>query len=218
VDQEMRTAIAEIVKATEDSRAASMSAATAAQAATTAANAATAAANATTAALHGVNKEQRALRRDFGVLWRKVHGSTSSSPPPPDGDPERAPAEAHGEPGIIDQIETVEGATSEVSLEMAALEGRMIAAVAEVKSSVSGVKQAVMAELAQQSKEMGITDRRRSVGEWLGTRSGRREAITMLTLAVTAIGLIVGLLRGEAPKPAPSVVVVPVPSSAPSLR
>lgn len=138
-----------------------------------------------------MRRDLTALRRDLGILWKHVH---SSDRPPPNGDPNAAPVEIAGEPSLTDQIENV-------MADHDSLEGRMLAAVATVENRVMG-------ELKKQSNDMGVGE---SGWSFLRTKTGRREAIAILTLVTTAIGLIAALLRGEpahAPPPPPSVVVV----------
>lgn len=156
-----------------------------------------------------------ALRRDLGILWRHVRGG--SSPPP--GDPSQAPDEILGEPPIAEQIDNVSETTSQLGLDMAALEGRVIGAIAEVKqhatNAAAGVKVDVMRELKTQSSEMGVGQTGLA---FLRTKTGRREAIGLLTLVVTAIGLIASMLRGgnqPASAATPPVVVLTAPDALP---
>lgn len=199
MDAEMQALIAEM-RATAEKQAA------AATAATTAANAATAAANASTAAVHQVSRDVIALRRDLGTLWRKVNGGSN---PPPLGDPDKAPAEYAGDEPLIDLVEQAREHASEASLEVAALEGRMIGALATVKREIMG-------ELKEQSKDLGVGTHGTA---WYRSKTGRREAIALLTLIVSGLGIIAATIRGTPPPPAPApaptyVIAAPAPSPA----
>lgn len=164
-----------------------------------------------------------AIRRDLGILWRHVHGSDR---PPPNGDPERAAIEVAGELPIREQLESFNDATSNLSLELAALEGRTIAAVSQVeKKVVDTVKAATTAmrgeimgelrvqtsELKTQSKDMGIERK------WYETKQGRTQVLALATLIVGLVGTVAAGVRSAAapaPAPAPTIIVAPVPPPA----
>ena len=213
MEPEMRAAV-------EEMRQAAMQAAASAGAATTAANASTAAANAATAAVHQVSRDVVAIRRDLGILWRHVHGSDR---PPPNGDPERAPVEVAGEPAIRERLESFNDATDNLSLELAALEGRTIAAVAQVekkvvdtvKAATAGMRSEIMgelrvqtSELKTQSKDMGIERK------WYETKQGRTQVLALATLIVGLVGTIAGGIRAASSAPTPTIIVAPPPSPA----
>lgn len=208
MEAEMQAAIATMVQSAEK-------AANAATAATTAANASTAAANAATAAVHQVSRDVVAIRRDLGILWRKVNGGST---PPTIGDPDRAPAEVAGESPLIDRIDAVHGVASEASLEVAALEGRMIAGLAAVESKVMSELRPQTSELTKQSETMGVD--KDGWAYLLRTKAGRQTLLGLATLLVTAIGLIVSAFRPNAPPPpppAPTVIVAPAPIPSPAV-
>lgn len=205
MEPEMQLAIVEMTTAAKQASEAAQAATTAAQAATTAANGAAAAANASTSVVHQIGKEVTAVRRDLAVLWKHVHGSGR---PPPLGDPERAPEEVAGEPAIVEQLDELSESASETSLEVAALEGRMIRGFSDLRS-------AVMTELKEQSKAAGVRDQAGRLvtdggGLWafLRTKQGRILAATIVasfsTTLITIATLIVSASHSSPPPPAAS--------------
>lgn len=209
MEYDMRTAA-------EEMRQAALQAAASAAAATTAANASTAAANAATAAVHQVSRDVVAIRRDLGILWKHVKGTSAT---PTLGDPECAPAEEAGEIPLIDRINDATETASEASLEVAALEGRMIAGLAAVETKLMNELRPQSTELAKQSEDMGVG--KHGLDFWR-SKQGRQYATTILTLVVTALGLLANMTSGctghapPAPAPVPTIIVAPAATPPPA--
>jgi hypothetical protein len=190
VEADLREAIDRVTEA-------ATAATEAATAATRAANAATSAANASTAAFQQISGDLGVLRRDFGVLWRKVNGSD-----PPPGDAGLAPAEIAGATPLDELAEaavtTASSAlakTSETSLEVAALEGRMIAGFSTIAK-----------ELKAQSASMGVGKRGLA---WAMSPAGAKAIFRNLGAAAALVAAIAGLANAcHQPAPAPAAAVV----------
>lgn len=159
----------------------------AALAAEKAADRATLAANHAITAIQGLGLQNQTLRRDFGVLWRRVHGS---DPPPPTGDPHAAPPEVAGEAPLDELVSAAhENAArahekaSSASLELAALEGRVIAGFATLAT-----------ELRAQSKNMGLHERGLA---FLATKEGQRVLLQLFAAAAAISAAISSCYGGH---------------------
>lgn len=137
------------------------------------------------------------------------------------GDPECAPAEEVGEIPLIDRINDATETASEASLEVAALEGRMIAGLAAVETKLMNELRPQSTELAKQSEDMGVG--KHGLDFWR-SKQGRQYAITILTLVVTALGLIGNMVSGftghappTGPALVPTIIVAPSPPAPPLL-
>lgn len=206
MDPELREAIEKVTEASGRAEAAADRAATEAKATRTATNAATAATNAATAAVVDLTRKHAVLRRDFGVLWRTVKGSD----PPPQGDPGVAPVEIIGGPALDDLAADAHKRASAASLDVAALEGRIIGVASQMT--------AVRSELAAQSKQMGIGKRGMA---WLVSERGASKVLQILTAIGAIIAGVVALAHelrsppsSASSSPAPPALVLPPASRA----
>lgn len=213
MDLELKAAIGEIKEAAKEATAAATKAEDAARDATSAARAASNGLDELrNIALRNhadTNAKIIAVNRNLGVLWRRVNGS---NPPPPD--PNIAPTEyastigPDGErmPSMppLDEVATqAQQLASSASLEVAALEGRMI-------SGFSSLERKVMDELKKQSQTLGVGVQGL---KWLGTKEGAK------TLAVVAAAIFSGYVavrpapkaEVQAAQPTPQVVVLSAP-------
>ena len=192
MDADLKSAIGEVTTAAKEASAAAREATEAAKDATSAAKVATEGLNEVrNIAINNhadISKRLGALNRNFGVLWRRVHGSE-----PPAPDPNLAPVElsvSDAPPPLDEMVEQAHEKASSTSLELAALEGRMIAGFSAMGS-----------ELRKQSSAMGLGVRG---FQWVGTRDGARTVLAVITL----FGAIYAAVRPHAVPTAPSPQVV----------
>jgi hypothetical protein len=202
-------------EATHESIAAARGAEAAAREAATAANAATAAANATTTEVHRLSRGQAILRRHVDSLWARVFGGAPVSPP--DGvDPSLVPAESWSDPPLAMVVEDAAFKTSSNSLELAALEGRMINGFAAMQKEI---RENITSELRAQSREMGLDKRG---WNFLLSKAGQRSilrTVAAVGAVVAAVGGIASACRAPsspAPAPAPTMIVLPAPPTSTS--
>lgn len=203
--EDLKRAVDEVSSAAREAAAAARASTQAAQLATEAAHAATAGLNEMRSlALAHHEETRRAIattNRNFGLLWRHVHGS--EPPPPTDGGAMDAEAYQHPSVPPLERIaHEAHARASSSSLELAALEGRVIAGFASLRGEVMG-------ELRRQSSAMAIG----AQGvRWLFTT---REGFKILAMVVTTVTATYAAVRShdkERPERAPQVVVV-APSS-----
>lgn len=210
--EDLKRAVDEVSSAAREAAEAARASTQAAQLATEAAHAATAGLNEMRSlALAHHEETRRAIattNRNFGLLWRHVHGS--EPPPPTDGSGAMEDAYQHPSVPPLERIaHEAHARASSSSLELAALEGRVIAGFASLRGEVMG-------ELRRQSSVLGVG----AQGvRWLFTT---REGFKILAMVVTTVTATYAAVRshdpGGAREPRPQVVVVPLSPSASAPR
>lgn len=145
------------------------------------------------------------LRRDFGVLWRKVNGST---PPPPGGTPSAPPEEAGAVP-LADLAEEAHRLGSAASLDLASLEGAVIAGFSEEARARKELREEIMTELQKQSTALGIGVR--GLFAFLRTREGRSFVAALATVVAALAGILGTYSQVRAHAEAPAAAL-PAPS------
>jgi hypothetical protein len=195
VDQELKQAIGQVTAAAEKASEAARVSATAAGEAKAAAEQATSAANGATQGLQELrnltiaqhqttSRSILALNRNLGVLWKRVHGP---SDPPPALDADAAPVEVpidDSPPPLSEQVQEAYDHASGVSMELQALESRVIVGFAASDRRSKKLEE----EMKKQSDWMGIG----LVGlKWVGSREGAKAILTL----IAAIGALYAAFR-----------------------
>jgi multidrug efflux pump subunit AcrA (membrane-fusion protein) len=181
---------------------------TASREATTAANGATAAANATTSAIGKLQHGQALLRIHVDSLWERTFGE---KPPMPGAgiDPTTEAMTRWSSPPLVTLASDASDQASSTSLELAALEGRMISGFAGIQQEIRGT---IVKELTAQSKAMGLGAKG---WDYVLSKEGLRQVIRVtgaLAAIVAAIGAIAAGCRAPtppAPTAPPTMIIMP---------
>ena len=172
-------------------------------------------------------KEIRRINRNVGTLWKRVNGGS----PPPGGSGEMQAVTVNGNgntdaatPPLSEQMSDFDSRASSLSLELQALESRVITEMASVKESVKAGDEAAVAAAneaaslaAATRKDLGkkLDDQSTFMGvnvtglKWFGTRDGAK-AMLGIVAAVGAVWAAVNTgtkSSPSAPSPVPPQVV-----------